>query len=322
MRSDRRATRTAEAPWQDADAPDPRSVAPPVAPPPWRTAGVIVAVTAGALLAASIDFWPWEGDDMRRQPQFQLWLMLVGVQAAVWAVGGVLAWASLHELRSFARGYRLRLAVILGAVTVLALAFRLGTIIFGPDSDIPDDALRFSALWIPAIAVGGVAVLAMLLVDATLRRLDAQVAVPNVADVRAFLALRGHLDRLLVIVAAIVAGAILGATVLRNAVLKEGDLKATDYPAEYVLVYGVFYSALIAVAYVPVQRRLREVGRRFRDATLGLESPTEWSAWLERRNALDRALALDVATPSALRSGLAILSPLISTGVGLLIGKT
>jgi hypothetical protein len=74
---------------------------------------------------------------------------------------------------------------------------------------------------------------------------------------------RTKLLALLSAVGALIGAAVLTTGALRNALLaaRSPDGKAVKYPIEYVLVYGLFFSALLAVIYIPVYLHLQDRSR-------------------------------------------------------------
>jgi hypothetical protein len=89
-----------------------------------------------------------------------------------------------------------------------------------------------------------------------------------------------------------------------------------------VLLYGAFFTLLLAVLYAPVYRRLLEQGRRLVDAVCPVPEPVsaEWSAAYEKRRKLEELLQLQLTTSASFRAGIAIAAPLGSSIFGLLIG--
>jgi hypothetical protein len=76
------------------------------------------------------------------------------------------------------------------------------------------------------------------------------------------------------------------------------------------------------VPYAPVYRRLLEVGRANLDAACPDIEPAspEWLAAYEKRQKLSQHLQLEVTTSASFQSGIAILAPLASALVALLLG--
>jgi hypothetical protein len=116
-------------------------------------------------------------------------------------------------------------------------------------------------------------------------------------------------------------GALIGVTVLatgalRNALLavKTTGGKAAEYPIEYVLMYGLFFSALLAVIYVPVYFRLQDRSRDYIEMVFPWPDQGHYSNddYTGRDN-LGKLLHIDASVQETLQTGLAIIAPLIAS---------
>ena len=102
-------------------------------------------------------------------------------------------------------------------------------------------------------------------------------------------------------------------------------MTASDFTVESVLIYGAYFSFLIAAIYAPTYVAVREVGRRIRDDICGPlpadpRDPAAWEGWQLKRASIDGFLELDVSTPQRLRTALAILAPVAGSALSLLLG--
>jgi hypothetical protein len=104
---------------------------------------------------------------------------------------------------------------------------------------------------------------------------------------------------------------------LRQAFLATGG-NPKLFPAEYVLIHGAYFSALLALVYVPTHALLAEVGDRLVDAVFPALSPDldlrKSAGWQTDRKALEDLLQVGTAATDDLRASLSILAPL-ATGV-------
>jgi len=97
--------------------------------------------------------------------------------------------------------------------------------------------------------------------------------------------------------------------------------RADEIPFDFVLLYGGFFSLLLALIYVPTFLELQAGGRRVRNLAADLPAPTDESfddVYTRRKN-LGELLQLEVSTSSSLRAGVAILAPLTTSLIGLLL---
>jgi len=136
--------------------------------------------------------------------------------------------------------------------------------------------------------------------------------------------LRELLDRALVHLGVILGAAIASTAAFRNAVVASKGLSGAaaerEFPIEYVLLYGAFFSLLLASFYVPTYLRLQLLARDVITRAIPLHQNTEdWEDGLERRQKLEAVLKLDTGVMSSLTAGAAILAPLATSLVGLLL---
>ncbi len=88
-----------------------------------------------------------------------------------------------------------------------------------------------------------------------------------------------------------------------------------------MLVYGFFFSILIAAIYLPTHLTLARVGNGIRDAFFPPISPTspEWEERVAKREKLGNLLELQVGPLGRFKASAAILTPLLGSLIGLLL---
>jgi hypothetical protein len=121
-----------------------------------------------------------------------------------------------------------------------------------------------------------------------------------------------------------VLGAILGLLVLVTGAQRQVVLAyapATDYGYELVLVYGLFFSVLVAAVYLPTHLTLAAVGHGICDAFFPDLSPGEpqWEDQTKKREKLSALLELGTGPFGRLKASAAILTPLLGSLVTLLL---
>jgi hypothetical protein len=133
-----------------------------------------------------------------------------------------------------------------------------------------------------------------------------------------YLELRAHLRQFLLIAGAVVSGAVLAAGALQSAI--DGYRGQTGRP-EAVLLYGLFLSTLLAAAYAPAFNALRNAGECLLDELEPAPEPGahNWPLPTPRRKELRTYLELDTGFVESLRIGLAVLAPLASGLVSVLL---
>jgi len=142
----------------------------------------------------------------------------------------------------------------------------------------------------------------------------------------AFFDLREDLRLFLILAGTIVFTATLSVGALRSAILAaapEDKQLAATFPAEYVLVYGLFFSLMLAAIYVPTYGAVRRFGEAIRNAYMteldATPTSKEFRDWNEERTKLNEALKLNEGTLSTFRAGAFIAAPLLGSLVSLLL---
>jgi hypothetical protein len=94
-------------------------------------------------------------------------------------------------------------------------------------------------------------------------------------------------------------------------------------PQEGIVVYGLLYTLLLALVYVPTHVSLARAGRwlleqaaPLPDPTIGAASPDDWKAHTERRKSLEELLELKQNPLDMIRSSFAVLAPFVTTLIG------
>lgn len=276
------------------------------------------------------------------KPQFLVWLLLISAQVAF---SVVILWPVFQIDRRAARSLRgdgvrpyavtVSAAILLGAVAVV-FAFA--------SSILPVDLVHREGLpssWpLPsygpkvgvavglALIVGLLAVAGVWLTGMLFDRICRNPAQePDEACVYQFMHLRGQLNGLLGIAGIIVGIGTLGSGALRNAVLALNQPSPAkplyQFDEQYVLVYGLFFTGLLALAYLPSFLSMRAAGTRIREASNPLPPPGDpaFGNVVTARKTLDDLLQISVAASASFKAGVAIFAPLGSALVGLLLPK-
>jgi hypothetical protein len=289
-----------------------------------RSVTLIAFAVGGMAVGAAIVYlggWAWNdaAKDFAALPEFRMWAFLVGVQVASWFVGGVFVYRILRDLWSQRKGWMAEIVGSTALIVVPMLLFVIASRQNGAFFPLPQRFERLNVLTAIAFVVAIGAAIGMWLIHAALARRFGPDSPERSDDVREFAGLVERLQLLLTIQGAILAGAILGAGALRNAV----DAAGFKSPPIYVLLYGVFLTGLVALAYAPTYARARTLGRDLRERCLPpppAAGSAGWSSWLSERKALDELLGIHAGTAASLRTGLVILAPLSASLIGLLLG--
>ena len=107
----------------------------------------------------------------------------------------------------------------------------------------------------------------------------------------------------------------------RKAVLAVNTAHSSDFPAEYVLVFGAGLTILLAIVYVPPSQRLRKRAGAIVDDKFPAPEDLDgdWQQQMERRHDLAVLLKLDETNRDLIQNTLTIGGPLITTIISILI---
>ena len=282
---------------------------------------ILGAFAAGVLLffdaAAGGSSWAEAGTRFLRRPETIVWLTLLAAQAGLWVVGWAVALRLLDQLDGRSRavsitGFALVGMLVVAVIVVPAVTTPTATplplhrpkiitfIVLGALAAAP---------WIEAIwRVGTIA--------KTVPTEEADPTRPHPVD--RYLRLREQLGHAVVVLGVIVAGITLTTGALRLAIL--ADNPKAEFPISSVLVYGGFFSLLLALIYLPVQLRVIALGNRLRDAM----APITVGATLEdfkRRGEVEAVLGLTTGPIASMQAGLAVLAPLLTALLGQLLSS-
>jgi hypothetical protein len=256
---------------------------------------------------------------------FALWAWLIALQTGFWAAALQPLGAIVRELRPHFRPHRAEVVAPAAAFAALVVTFIVVANVARPlKNPLPNYHVKLVLLNLLGTSVALVGVIGISLVHAALADRFPRERTFDEHDLENLLRLQAQLRRLLALDGVIIGAAVLSSGALRNALLayyKEID-PTFSFPEEYVLVYGAFFSALLALVYAPAHERQRAVARRLRDAFAPLPSPHEpsWSASYDKRSKLEELFELQLTTTASFRTGVAILTPLSAAAFSLLFG--
>ncbi len=268
---------------------------------------------------ATVNSVPDRGNSLRDVPEFGVWATMIAAQSALWAV---LFPISLSALRRIWAGYRVPrgklLALHLGLAIVVAGSLGLNASSWRP-AVLDPYASRIQLLTILGFLAAGPPIIGIWSVAAALHRVG--IAVEQTTDkwsgldariVVHLMHLRSVLQRLLAVLGAIVAAVTLAAGAQRNAVIAWG--KRFEVPIEFpsiaVVLYGLLFTALVALIYVPVYVRLESVGEAFVGKRYPVPKTEPTADWYSGRENLVTLLRLGIRPAEQFQSGVAILAPL------------
>jgi hypothetical protein len=289
-----------------------------------RSPATMTLVIGAVLLTLAVLLYHWQetsaSEEFVEGTRFRIWAVLLCVQSALWAILAPPTWKSLRSLYSdFGADRRMLvgIAIPVTAIVALVVGFELLSSSAVPDYPLADHPTKLRILTGVGFLVALSALAGMWLVEAAIERRRPNRRMRALVE---YLRLRDDLRRFLDTAAAIIGAATLSTGALRGAVVAE--VPGAEFPAEYVLYYGAFFSVVVALAYMPALLACRNVGRQLADTLLPLPDaePGSWADWYANRRALEALMELDAATSKGMRAGLAVAAPFIGSALGLLLG--
>jgi hypothetical protein len=297
-------------------------------------------VGAGFAVVATAFWILWDatatnqGKAFTETPQFLLWLLILCALSAVmvlalWPIGAILRDHG-SELGAQSTSSRSWLSLTAGLIVIAGLMIMASAPVLnrlpwassiaadvpkGEEWPLPHHDVKMMVFLGVGFVVALSAILGIWLVGLALAHLSQQEGVSARAD--RFLRLRGELNLLVGIAGAILGLSTFGLAALRNAVV--AAVPRLEYGVEYVLVYGLWFTGVLAIASAPTYAALRVAGAELRDATFPLPEASDLLATLEKRDSLEARMGLNLTASGLFKGAAAVASPLIGSLVGLLI---
>ena len=286
-------------------------------------------MVALALLCAIIAPWHVVSWDARfAVPRFgdsglakaQLWFFSVAVQAATWAFCSAFILSAFRDVWHHHHGPRrpsLLRALIPTTLLVGGLALFMVTAGTGAR---PEHLGEFVLNHRPPVAAFGIAIATCAIAGMFFVRTAVLArTLPRPLDFATYAFLSARFHTFLYTATLILSLGILGSSALRSAV--NAQEKREHFPAEYVILYGAIFALLLLIAYVPVRMSFWQSANEIVRHVVG-EPPPDRSAlgkWLDDKAKLEKALDLDLTSPTALMGPAAAALPLLSAWLGILL---
>ncbi len=263
-------------------------------------------------------------------PKAMVWIILVAGQFAFWATIVEPLWGRKSRLRldyglRLTREIRLKLAA---AVIFFALpGYFLVRIV--PDSNLAHHDLKMALVNLTAMIVSLVAVVGIWYVRAALEATFAgkgagERPVRSIQEgIQVLLDLRGYLQWFITLLGAMIALATLAKGALRQAFLATGG-NPSEFPSEYVLLQGAYFTGLLALVYIPTFTILATIGSDLLESAYPVTAPDlDWeklSRWQANRKSLEELLQLRSGAVDNLRASVSILAPVATSVIAVLLG--
>ncbi|MFQ6026950.1 MAG: hypothetical protein ACE5Q6_05470 [Dehalococcoidia bacterium] len=274
-------------------------------------------------------------------PQFLVWLFAISVLTAFFFIGSLPIFTRIYQLRELMHNFLRGLSIYL-VITVVMIALIVVPIfvprfvpVFVPDwisqwhsFDYPLAhyvwKLRIITL-LGSFLVAGPAATGIWLVyegvKANEKLITSEERQRSLADVEKYVEYGAHLNVFLLILGLAVGMLMLTTGALRYALIATAFANEENFPAALVLVYGAYFTLIVALVYIPTRVSLIEAGRKACDDLLPYVSPTNrlWAQRITDRRHLEELLQVGASAVQSFQAGLAILAPLLSGLVPILL---
>jgi hypothetical protein len=255
-------------------------------------------------------------------PEFKVWATLtvavIAALPAVWRVGidllSRLGLAPRRVLRSWAA------PAAIGVILVITAAVLAGDYARGSGSPYYGGVARIGVVYVLAVTA---VVPAFLVMWECYRQLAGNGDTERrncLAEVEHFLLLRECLISALTTVGLLVSAGVLTVGAQRQASLADPKYH-TSYPSAYVLIWGLTFSALLVINFLPAFRRLIRLANATIDALFPILSPGSdgWQNRLQERKDLADLLKVTSGTKDVITSSILVAGPLISSALSLFL---
>jgi len=298
------------------------------------TSGTILVVIGFAIgvLILLFDYIPFRTPDSQfiKTPPFQLFLLATVAQTVFWAVAVGSMWRSLRSLREYWKGHVPELITwsLLFATLIYSSKFFA---VSCPEYNLLNHGLKTRLLTVIGGAVAIMAAFGTILVNIGLRNIlvssshnvgelnDDKIEAEQADLVRKYLHLRGRLLHFLSILGIMLGLVTLAQSAKRNLILASPNYNCeTDFTVEKVLVFGLYYTLILILIFLPTFSILITTGHKLRDDIIPILSPhnAAWESSCKKRERLGKLLALSMT--ESLRAVIAILAPVAGSLVSLL----
>lgn len=308
----------------------------------WKVLTVLVIGALFGLFILFFNFHWWDDRhrDFAGMSTFVLWAGLMSAQTALWALG--LAWLlpslaglcrrddDTEDVRRELFGRKSELWLSIAALSVTIGLFLVpAAVIKSWPNYMPSHDWKLGILTLTGVIAGLVAASGVWLTHGRLKQLLSASDLSDRQVLDEFLSLQSGFYRFLGTLGAILGLLVLATSAQRQTVLAYVVYSAPDpkhpphidYGYQFVLVYGLFFSILVAAVFLPTYLTSVSLGSRIRDAVFPPVAPT-WPRWeqrLAKRETLGSLLNLQGGPFAQLKASIAILTPLLGSLVGLLL---
>lgn len=133
-------------------------------------------------------------------------------------------------------------------------------------------------------------------------------------DLGRYQQLRSQLERFLGFAAADIGLSILTFGALSSMLGEPAAGEPEFLPEGSLMLFGVYFTWLLAIIYLPIRKRLNDVGNALAEEVLqqSVVKRATWKQWLDERQALRTWMGLQGSALQDLQQGLFVLAPLLA----------
>jgi hypothetical protein len=282
---------------------------------------LIIRGIIGATVGAIIILVPFNKDSIvMDKSEFQLWAVLICTLYAIVFIIAPTLFQYVRKLSQHFKGNWIMIVVILIVVMGLfSLEFFVGSI-YEPATYQEGEAkqlLEFGIIIKIILLVAGVEILIglpvvigiLLTLSAVKDKMKEIRGDQGNRNILWYIEHRDMLQKLLWI-----AGSVLGISILTTGALSKFISSfGIDYPMYLVLAYGISFTSILAILYIPAYFSLNKLGFHLRDILFPLPEPNS-DSWMEitsKRKSLEELLELRTSIGQNVLSDIPIMAPLL-----------
>jgi hypothetical protein len=288
-----------------------------------RESRYFVVVAASAIAGAAVAWVPLTSAPLpfRDTSSYPIWVLLFAITGAacpiVW-ISGRKALSVTPPSGSLVKEitwYALFAAIAITIFSVAAMAFfsHAAPISHVSPIALPLSKVRFSIIFLANAVAAAPSSITMYRIGAACRH--------GTGCLKDLIKWRTILQSQLTRLSALVILGTLTTAAFRNASLAVSTARPSNFPAEYVLVFGAGLTVLLFIVYVPSSQRLKQRAQEIVDKEFPVPSVLggDWQEQIQRRRDLATILKIDETERDLIQTTLTIGGPLIATIISLLI---
>lgn len=278
------------------------------------------------VLGRRIDPKQWQ---IVEQAHGVVWIFFIVAEFTFWTN---IVLPMIHWARQLRKDYGIRfsqeIAVKVGFTSVFFAIPGYALTHGVPELDLAHGHAKMMLINLAGIGVAIVPTIGIWFVRAALESLfgpEGEDAAGDPARLHDLVRLRLDLQRFITILGAIIALATLAKGAMRQAYLAAGGV-ALKFPPEYIVLYGAYFTGLLALVYLPTATLLNRACAQFVDSVFPLTSADldlrHLGEWHSSRKCLEDVLQVQTGALENLKASVSVLAPLAGSVISVLLGAS